>query len=151
MRQLWTSYYRMGAERVVLDTNVLISAALLVRGTPFRVLTEILRTGVLLFSDETFEEVATRLMRPKFDRTIEPELRERFLAELAVVGEWTTITGALTACRDPEADKILETALAGEAQSITTGDGDLLALNAFQGIAILTPAAFLKLLSTPGE
>ena len=54
----------MIAERVVFDTNVLISAALLPQGPP-RAALDALRaaSGVLLFSDETFEEMHTRILR----------------------------------------------------------------------------------------
>jgi putative PIN family toxin of toxin-antitoxin system len=48
------------------------------------------------------------------------------------------------ACRDPRDDKFLEVAVHGHADLIVTGDADLLALNPFQGIAILTPAEYLE-------
>ncbi len=60
----------MSVERVVLDTNVLISAALIASSKPFAVLHHVLNTGVLIFSNEAFEEVTSRLMRPKFDRYV---------------------------------------------------------------------------------
>lgn len=131
----------MTAERFVLDTNILISAALM-PGKPFRVMRHVLETGVVIFSNETFEELVTRLMRPKFDRYIGQATRQRFLADLAAVADWTAMTGALRACRDADDDKILETALAGRAECIVSGDQDLLMLHPFQGIAIVTPAAF---------
>jgi predicted nucleic acid-binding protein len=69
----------MRAERVVVDTNVLISALPQPSGRTAAVL-EATRTvdGVLLFSDETFAELASRLSRPKFDRYVAPATRERF-------------------------------------------------------------------------
>jgi predicted nucleic acid-binding protein len=45
--------------------------------------------------------------------------------------------------RDPKDDKFLEAAVNGRADVIVTGDKDLLDLNPFRGIAILTPAAYL--------
>jgi len=134
----------MRAERVVLDTNVLISAALLADGKPFTVLRQVLDAGVLVFSNETFTEIATRLMRPKFDRYISVELREQFLADLGAAAEWTTITGAVHVCRDPDDDFVLETVLTGRADCLVTGDGDLLALHPFRGLAILPPHDFLS-------
>ena len=133
----------MTADRVVLDTNVLIRAALVASGTPFAVLTHVVETGVLLFSDETFEEVATRLMRPKFDRYVSESTRQAFLVDLAAVAEWTAITGALHVCRDPDDDKLLETAIAGRADCLVTGDSDLLEQHPFRGLSILAPAEFL--------
>jgi putative PIN family toxin of toxin-antitoxin system len=134
----------MTADRVVLDTNVLISAALIASGTPFAVLRHVVETGMLLFSDETFEEIATRLMRPKFDRYVSESTRQAFLADLAAVAEWTAITGAVHACRDPDDDKLPETAIAGGAGCLVTGDSDLLELHPFRGLSIVTPAEFVK-------
>ena len=134
----------MTADRVVLDTNVLISAALIASGTPFAVLTHVVETGVLLFSDETFEEVATRLMRPRFGRYVSESTRQAFLVDLAAVAEWTAITGAIHVCRDPDDDKLLETALAGGAGCLVTGDSDLLELHPFRGLSIVTPAEFVR-------
>jgi len=51
------------------------------------------------------------------------------------------------ACRDPDDDWVLATAIAGQAEAIVTGDGDLLALGAFQGVAILSPRQFLERLA----
>ena len=63
----------MKAERVVLDTNVLIGAALRRDGRP-RAVVDAMREerGVLLFCDETFDELRTRLRLPKFDRRHPP-------------------------------------------------------------------------------
>ena len=132
----------MTARRYVLDTNILISAALM-PGKPFQVLQHVLETSVVIFSNETFEEILTRLMRPEFDRYISQATRQRFLTDLEAVADWTAITGALRACRDADDDKILETALAAGAECIVIGDQDLLLLHPFQGVAIMTPEAFL--------
>jgi uncharacterized protein len=53
------------------------------------------------------------------------------------------VSGVLKACRNPDDDKFVETAVAGEADCIVTGDGDLLALDPFRGLRILTPRAFV--------
>ena len=47
-------------------------------------------------------------------------------------------------CRDPDDDWVLATALAGQADAIVTGDADLLVLDVFQGIAILSPRQFIE-------
>ena len=47
-------------------------------------------------------------------------------------------------CRDPDDNRILECALEAEAQVIVTGDTDLLRLSPYEGIAIVSPAAFLR-------
>ena len=50
-------------------------------------------------------------------------------------------------CRDPDDDWVLATAVAGQAEAIVTGDGDLLALGKYQGVAILTPRQFIERLA----
>ena len=132
----------MRAERVVFDSNVLISAVLL-PGRPFRVLEWVLENGFLIFSDASFAELASRLQRPKFDRYVSLERRRELLADLEAVADWTAITGSLQVCRDPDDDKVLETALAGRANRLVSGDGDLLDLDPYEGLAIVTPAQFL--------
>ncbi len=136
----------MGAGRLVLDTNVLISAMLQSKGPPRAVLERVRGAGgVLLFCDETFEEIRTRIMRPKFERYVRAELREAFVAGLLPVSDWVPITGMPMGCRDPDDDKFLELALAGEGDAIVTGDGDLLALHPFRDVPILRPTDFLEL------
>lgn len=137
----------MRAERAVLDTNILISAVL-TRGKPFQALRWVLNHGVLIFSDPTFEELATRLKKTKFDRYVSQERRHELLADLEAVAEWTAINGAIQACRDPDDDKFLETALVAQADCIVTGDGDLLALDPFEHIRIMTAASFLEAASS---
>ena len=134
----------MKADRVVADTNVLISAALLPDGRP-RAVVDAVRSanGVLLFSDETFVELRSRIDRRKFDRYVGRDARAAWLAQLEAVSERVSITGARLGCRDPDDDKLLETALKGDADCLVTGDHDLLAMTPFHGIPILTPADFL--------
>ena len=58
--------------------------------------------------------------------------------------ERSMIAERITACRDPTDDKFLELAVNGGADLIVSGDGDLLALNPFRDIPIVTPAAFVQ-------
>ena len=135
----------MKVDRAVVDTNVLISAALRAEGKPRRVLDVIHRcNGVLLFSDETCHELSSRLRRPKFDRYVSQSIRAVYLAQLMAVSEWVSITNAKLGCRDPDDDKFLETALIGDADCIITGDGDLLEMSPFHGVSILSPSDFLN-------
>ena len=63
----------------VLDTNVLISAALVFQGKPNQVLSYVLTHGTLLFSEKTFEEIETRIHRPKFHRYLKGKKAEDYV------------------------------------------------------------------------
>jgi putative PIN family toxin of toxin-antitoxin system len=106
---------------------------------------------VLLFSDQTFEELASRLMRVKFDRYVETSLRRQFLADIASIADWVGIEGNVRACRDPNDDMFLETAVVGEAECIITGDGDLLALDPFFAVRIIPPREFLAVIASDDD
>ena len=73
--------------RAVLDTNVLISAALLPQSVSARLLQQVLVQSRLVFSQATFAELETRLWKPTFDRYITLDTR-RLLANLSAVAEW---------------------------------------------------------------
>ena len=135
----------MTGERFVVDTNVLISAALKPSGAP-RAVVDTIRdaNGVLLFSDETFDELQLKFRLSKFDRYVGRDARALFLAQLEAVSEWVSIVGAKLGCRDAADDKFVETALLGQADCLVSGDRDLLAMSPFHGVPILTPADVLR-------
>jgi hypothetical protein len=54
------------------------------------------------------------------------------------------VTEKLTECRDPKDNKFLELAVSGKATCIVSGDSDLLVLNPFRGVAIMTPPEFVS-------
>lgn len=132
-------------ERVVIDTNVLISRLLLAQSIPAQAVRKARRQGRLLVSEATMYELADVLSRAKLDRYITLENRRRFLRQLRRVTEVVQIIQVVRECRDPEDDKILEVALNGRADVIITGDEDLLVLQPWRGIAIVTPKEYLNL------
>ena len=85
------------------------------------------------------------LARDRFDRYVTREERDEFLESLIRESNLIEITEAVQVCRDPKDDQVLELAVNGNAASIVTGDADLLVLNPFRGVEIVTPAEFLKL------
>lgn len=132
--------------RCVVDTNVLISAALLERSTPRRALARLVHHGVLLFSEETFDELETRIFRGKFDRYLLPGQRERFCDWLRARAIFVEVEERITASPDPSDDKFLAVAVNGAADYLITGDRKhLRSLGRFRRIPILLPAEFLKL------
>jgi putative PIN family toxin of toxin-antitoxin system len=130
-------------ERVVVDTNALISRLLLPGSVPGRAVRKAVDEGQLLVSEATLVELADTLARQKFDRYISLADRQEFLPLLGRVAEMVPITYAVRACRDPRDDKFLELAINGRASVIVTGDKDLLALDPFHDIPIVTPARYL--------
>lgn len=130
--------------RIVIDTNVLLSAALRPHSVPYKAVIEVLLNHLVLVSSETYAEVKDKLLHTKFDAYAPREKRLRLLAMLLFAAERVTVNTVITECRDPKDDKFLELAVDGKAKYIITGDNDLLALNHFRGIKILTPRNFLE-------
>ncbi len=131
--------------RFVFDTNVVVSALLLHESTSRQALDRALDLGKVLLSLPVLTELYEVLCRKRFSKYLDDDDARRFLAGLVRISAWVEIDVRLTACRDPKDDKFLELAVSGHATHIITGDNDLLALNPFQGVPILTPHDFLKL------
>ena len=131
--------------RVVLDTNVVVSALLFGASVPGRALVRVLDRGTILVSRSFVRELDNVLRRDKFDRYLAREERDRFLESLIRESELIEITESVHACRDPDDDRILELAVNGHAGFIISGDVDLLALNPFRGVRIVAPAEFLRI------
>ncbi len=131
--------------RFVFDTNVLVSALLLADSVPRRAFDRAVARGKLLLSFPVMAELNEVLGRERFRKYVGKNDVRRFLAALAREAEWVEVTAKITACRDPKDDKFLELAVSGHATHLITGDADLLALNPFQGIAILSLQAFVEL------
>ncbi|HVT54331.1 MAG TPA: putative toxin-antitoxin system toxin component, PIN family [Dongiaceae bacterium] len=133
-----------GERRVVIDTNTYVSRLLIPGSAPARAVDKVLNDAVPLLSDATLEELADVLSRRKFDRYVTLEERKTFIHLLASVAALVPIVQRIQACRDPKDDKFLELALNGEADLIITGDKDLMALDPFHGVRIMTPARYLE-------
>ena len=133
----------MALERVVIDTNVLISGLFSTTSTPALAVEQAVTKAQLVATAETLRELIEKLLLPKFDRYVRRERREALLQRVASIVEIVEVVQAVRASRDPKDDKFLEAAVNGRADVIVTGDKDLLDLNPFRGIAIVTPAAYL--------
>lgn len=131
-------------ERVVIDTNVFISRLLRLESVPGQAVGKALHNANVLASHETMTELADILAQEKFDRYVSIEQRQQFIRLIAYTAEFVPVIHAVRECRDPKDDKFLEVALNGRADVIVTGDEDLLAMNPWREIAILSPAEYLK-------
>lgn len=143
----------MKVERLVIDSNVWIAALIAPAGKARQLVNAVLDHDIgVLMSESTFDELVSRLDRPKFDRYREPESWNSFLTALVELAQWQEDAGTATGiARDADDDKFLALAVTGQADAIISGDRDLLDLVSHEGIPIFTPAEFLRRLRVPEE
>jgi putative PIN family toxin of toxin-antitoxin system len=133
--------------RVVLDTNVVVSAV--ISDSKSR---DLLRKGIanqfsIVTSDLILKEIVTVLRRPKF-KTTEDEIHRIILA-LIRSSEIVNVKSKFEAVKeDPKDNIIINTAYDGHADIIVTGDKHLLKLKNFTGIKVITIESMLKLLQS---
>jgi len=130
--------------KLVVDTNVLISAALSSQGAPAQLMRRVLGQHILVFSQATFDELHTRIYRPKFDRYITLEQRQRLLHDFNACAHWVDLAPYPVYCRDPDDDKFIATALQAQADWLVSGDRDLLEAKPLAGLRIVTPMQALE-------
>lgn len=132
----------MRPPRWVLDTNIVV-AGLLWHGLPLQVLNEAIDGNVTLYSSAILlDELAHTLGYPKFTARIagadtSPDILVARYAAMVQRIEPLTIPRVIE--RDPDDDHVLACALEARADLIVSGDRDLLDLEQFQGIPIVTP------------
>jgi putative PIN family toxin of toxin-antitoxin system len=128
--------------RVVIDTNVIVSAYLGGRLEAI-IVAWIAGKFVLTVSNQIVSEYITVLSRPKF-KIVRGELDD-FAALILSKAEFVLPEESIYVVEaDPSDNKFLEAAVTGRADYIVSGDKHLLDLKEFQGIAILTPHVFLE-------
>jgi putative PIN family toxin of toxin-antitoxin system len=132
--------------RFVFDTNVLVSAVLMPDSSAAFALFMAIDNGILVASPSLMKEYHSVFLRPKFDRYVSQKNRRAFLQQLQDSVEWIEPQSDITDCRDPKDNMILEIAIESRARAIVTGDRDLLVLNPYHGIPILTPVDFRTLI-----
>ena len=127
--------------RVVLDTNVLVSALISREGPPGRLLAAVKRTDLtLVTSAYQLDELREVLGRDYLRHYIRPEEAYDLLYNLESVGIVVTDLPECGLSPDPKDNPILSTAIAGKAELIVSGDKhDMLALRHAKGIPIIAP------------
>jgi putative PIN family toxin of toxin-antitoxin system len=133
--------------RVVLDTNVLISAVGW-RGNPRKVLALCTEGKLnLVQTRETLKELERVLQRARFN-FIPAEKKQELLRHLTDISIKVTPKEKVEVIKeDPGDNKFLDCAVAGKADYIVSGDQHLLELKDYKGIKIVTPSELLKILS----
>lgn len=127
--------------RVVLDTNVVVSA-LLFRGPPKTVYELALANQLVIITSPPLVEELRGVLVSKFDHP--PEVAKAVAAEYSALSVIVEPTVTLLVVHDDLDDnRVLECAVSAQADAIVSGDRHLLKLQGFRGIPILTPHAFL--------
>ncbi|MGI8644251.1 MAG: putative toxin-antitoxin system toxin component, PIN family [Thermomicrobiales bacterium] len=137
--------------RAVFDTNVLVSAHLSLTGLPARLLERWRqRHFEIIISIPLLDEVQTTMRREhlrrmhRLDDVAIWEMADELKTEGRLVEVQRTLGVVLA---DPDDNKIIECAVAGNADVIVTGDKKhLLPLGSYEGIPIVSPAALLTML-----
>ena len=141
--------------RVILDVNVLLSAAISGGGNPGKILD--------LWEKNQFDLVVSPPILEELERVIHyPKIQQKYrLAEeyvdnfLGLIGNQAIIVNPSKNLnvieRDPSDNRYLESAKEGNASYIVTGDKHLLELKEYAGIVILTPTGFLAILRLEGK
>lgn len=137
----------MTSLKLVVDTNILISAALSAQGAPAKLVRLALAQHRLVFSQATLSELRTRIYRPKFDRYINLESRERLLHDFNASAFWVDVGEPAVYCRDRDDDHFIEAALKAQADYLVSGDKDLSEAPALAELRIVSVHQALDALS----
>jgi putative PIN family toxin of toxin-antitoxin system len=139
--------------RAVLDTNIIVSAMLMPLGIPARILAAAYASVFRCLSSEAIAaEVSRTLERSRVQRKyhLDPadvaRLRGFLRSDLVLTPLTVSVSGVAS---HPEDDLILATAVSARADYLVTGDRQLLALQSFQGVQIVSPREFLAVLNVP--
>jgi len=133
--------------RVVVDTNVLVSALLHRTALPHQ-LVMLWRQGrfKLLTSVEQLDELRRVTRYPKIRARLNPALAGRLINDVKGVAEVIDPLPEVSICRDPWDNYLLATIEAGNANALVTGDkADLLGLDRHAGARIVTVRRFLEM------
>ncbi len=135
---------------IVLDTNVVVSAAINPNGTPAAI--------VAAWQERSFIWIVSEPLLIELDRTLHsPRLRSlikwnrgqiaEFMEEARKLARTVAPANLIDAIKDDPADnRVLEAAVEGAVDYIVSGDRDLLGLGEYANIPIITPARFVAVL-----
>jgi putative PIN family toxin of toxin-antitoxin system len=133
--------------KLVLDTNIFISAFYW-GGNSQKIIDRIIeRIDVLYISNEILDEISDVMRRPKFKSG--PEIIDGYKKLIEKIGKKVFINGIINGiCRDKDDDNKIECGVLCGADYIITGDEDLLILRNYEQIKIVTPKEYLIMFSS---
>lgn len=130
--------------RIIIDTNVLVSALLKPASPPAVAVEWIFQNATFLLSPELLTEYEEVLTRDKFTKAISGKQVISLLASMAREAVFLIPFTIVVDCADATDNKLLALAIDGLADCIVTGDDHLLCLHPYQSISILKASDFLK-------
>lgn len=139
--------------RVVLDTNVLV-AFLLTRGRTISTILDGWERGDfdLLTSPVLIAEVRRTLEKPRLRQRVRPEAAQALLEALAEDAILTPGDLELPGVTpDPDDDAVVSCAIEGDADYIVSRDAHLLGLGEYEGVRVVEPAEFVRVLAERGQ
>ena len=139
--------------RVVLDTNILISALITKGSPPDRLYQAWLRGRIeLVTSKAQIREFADVLARPRLQRFLDPDEAKTIVENIDTRAVILDQLPDVVASPDPSDNQILATAVAGTVDLIITGDRKgMLDLQSIEGIPIMTARDALELMAGSPE
>ncbi len=129
--------------RIILDTNVFISG-IFFSGPPSQILKA--------WANQNFQIVLSEKILDEYQR-VAHELSSKFPSvDILPIIVMVTIHGQfvdtqdvrISVCEDPDDDKFIECAIAGNCMIIVSGDKNLLKLTGYNGITVLSPRDFME-------
>ncbi len=135
----------MGKKRIVLDTNILVSA-LGWEGKPRGIFKKVLNEEFeLVICEKQVEELKRVIDYPKFSFT--EDQKSRFLEIILAAARVVVTSDKLDVIKDdPDDNMIIESATENNADFVVSGDKHLLKLREYANVKIVTPAKFLEII-----
>ena len=128
--------------RIVVDTNVLISG-IFFGGFPRRILTSIINKQLTACATTEIINEYEEIVEEMIDRK-QGHLNKTILAPLIQTMEIIEPVSHIEVCRDPDDDKFLECAKDSHAIYVVSGDKDLLVIEKYENIQIVTAKDFCE-------
>ena len=131
--------------RVVFDTNALISALIVPSSVPAKALDLAVEHFEIIVSKATWQEFEQKIKKTSLERYFRnTQDRDAAIHAINRVVTHVAVRSVVTDCRDPKDNPFLELALDGKAETILSGDKDLLVLNPWRGVCIQSPGDFYR-------
>jgi putative PIN family toxin of toxin-antitoxin system len=137
--------------KIVIDASSLVGALLRVDSIPEQALLLARSHAVICLSGPVAAELREVFNRPRFIKYASPDRVTRILDVIGAGAMFFEPTEIIADCRDRKDNKYLELALASQASIIISSDNDVLSLNPWRGIEIITPAEYVRSTRTKCE